>query len=625
MHRFLTTIAALLLLPATALAQPSMTGTVRALAPTPTAAVPAAQAQPKVLVVYSVRRDTQLAVLGDQELPRMFREALGSVDFYSEYMDVSRFPGPDYEAALHEYLELKYNRRAFDLVIAVQDLASEFVARYRDDLFPDTPVVFAATDPPRIKRSTGIRLTVDLTKTVHFATSLQPDTRHIFVINGASERDAVYARFARTQLRQFENRFAITYLSGLPAADLERRLATLPQHSIIYYVLLYQDVNGQNFEPLDYLDRLSRLANSPVYSWTDSTIGRGVVGGAFRSVRAQLEAIGRQSIQVLRGAQPERMGVIAPDLSVSQVDWRQLQRWGISDARLPMGTTILFREYSPWEQYKVYILGGTALILAQMALITGLLATRARRRHAEEQLRASQAELGASYERVRDLGVRLLDAQEAERSRIARELHDDIGQQLAVVSVDLGLLRRAARDGSSDLDDLIFNVFERLNLAAKNLHDIGRRLHPATLRLIGVVPALTALARETTSSGVQAAMRAEQVPDAIPPDVTLCLYRVAQEAIHNAVRHSRCRELTIRLVGSGRQLTLTVTDDGRGFDVSTGMGRGLGLVSMRERVESIGGRLTIESASGAGTRVEADVPYASSASGSGSQAIQESA
>jgi signal transduction histidine kinase len=220
--------------------------------------------------------------------------------------------------------------------------------------------------------------------------------------------------------------------------------------------------------------------------------------------------------------------------------------------------------------------------------------------------------------------VRLLGAQEAERSRIARELHDDIGQQLAVVSVDLGLLRRAARDGTRDLDDLIFNVFERLNLAAKNLHDIGHRLHPATLRLIGVVPALTALARETASSGVQAAMRAEQVPDAIPPDVTLCLYRVAQEAIHNAVRHSRCRELTIGLDGSGQHLTLTVTDDGHGFDVSKGLGHGLGLVSMRERVESLGGRLTIESTP-KGTRIEASVPYTAASSERSSQVIHESA
>jgi signal transduction histidine kinase len=585
----------------------------------------AAQAQPSVLVLYSVRRDTQLAVLGDQELPRMLKETLGSVDFYSEYMDVPRFPGPEYEAAVHDYLELKYNRRRFDLVIAVQDLASEFVAKYRDDLFPGSPVVFAATDPPRIPKSTAIRLTVDLAKTVDLATALQPDTRQIFVINGASARDAVYERMARTQLRQFENRFAITYLSDLPAADLERRLATLPEHSIIYYVLFYQDVNGQNFEPLDYLDRLSGLANRPVYSWTDTTIGRGVVGGALRSVRSQLNTIGRQAIQVLRGAQPDRMGVITPDLLVSQVDWRQLQRWGIPEARVPSGTLIEFREPGPWEQYKAYILGGTALILAQMTLITGLLVMRARRRRAEEQLRASQAELGTSYERARDLGVRLLGAQEAERSRIARELHDDIGQQLAVVSVDLGLLRRAAREGSADLDDLIFNVFERLNLAAKNLHDIGHRLHPATLRLIGIVPALTALVRETASSGLQAAMRAEDVPDAIAPDVTLCLYRVAQEAIHNAVRHSRCRALAVRLVGSGQQLTLTVSDDGHGFDVSNGIGRGLGLVSMRERVESLGGRLTIESTPAIGTRIEAIVPYTASSSGRSLQAVQESA
>jgi signal transduction histidine kinase len=569
----------------------------------------AADSQKKVLLLYSLRRDTQLAVAGDRLLPDMLRQAIGSVDVYSEYMDLPRFPEPQYEQALVEYLSLKYNRRPFDLIVAIQDVASDFVAKHHDDLFAGSPVVFAATEPPRIANATGIRLTLDFAKTIALATTLQPDTREVFVVSGASARDKVYEDIARTQLRRFQDRLAITYLSDTSAPELERRLATLPEHSIIFYVLFYQDATGENFEPVDYLERVTSVANRPVYSWTDTTIGKGVVGGALRSAQAQLEAIGTRAIQVLRGTRPERIGVTTPDLFVDQVDWRQLQRWRLSAARVPADTLVLFREPGPWERYRGYILAASGLILLQMALIAGLLVQRSRRRRAEAQLRDSQKELGTSYKRVRDLGARLLGAQEAERSRIARELHDDIGQQLAVLSVTLGLVRRAARGESGNVDDLLFSTFERINEMARHLHDIEHRLHPASLRLIGLVPALAGLSRELSSSGMDVTVTCDQVPDHVPHDLTLCMYRVAQEAAHNAARHGRCRRLTVHLDGSDQRLMLTVADDGIGFDVERQMGRGLGLISMRERLEALGGTLRIDSVPGSGCRVEATAPF----------------
>ena len=269
MHRFILLTAALLLLPATVLAQapaamaPDGSGDPAANATTDSTG----SGQKKVLLLYSVRRDTQLAVLGDQEMPRILNDALGTVDLYSEYMDVPRFS--ESEPAFREYLELKYNRRSFDLVISVQDVASVFVRKHRNDLFPGAPVLFAATEPPRVPNSSGIRLTVDLTKTIALATALQPDTRQVFVVNGVSSRDAFYERMAHTQLQPFEGRLAFTYLSHLSVPELERRLATLPEHSIVYYLLFYQDVTGQNFEPLDYL-ALVRLMRRARLILTDS-------------------------------------------------------------------------------------------------------------------------------------------------------------------------------------------------------------------------------------------------------------------------------------------------------------------------------------------------------------------
>ena len=148
---------------------------------------------------------------------------------------------------------------------------------------------------------------------------------------------------------------------------------------------------------------------------------------------------------MLRGEPADSIPTSSPSLNVSQVDWRQLRRWGISEARVPAGTLVRFREPSAWDRYRIYILGAVAVLLAQTALIAGLLVQRARRRQAEEQVRGSQAELRTSYERIRDLGARLLNAQETERSRIARELHDDISQQLALLEIDLELLSGAVQ------------------------------------------------------------------------------------------------------------------------------------------------------------------------------------
>src|SRR5262249_15523829 len=146
---------------------------------------------------------------------------------------------------------------------------------------------------------------------------------------------------------------------------------------------------------------------------------------------------------------------------VDQVDWRQLRRWGISEARVPSGTKVLFREPSMWDRYQGTIIGSLALMLAQAALIAGLLVQRTRRRRAELELRGSQAQLRASYERIRRLGGRLLYAQEAERARVARELHDDISQQLAILSIELDSLRFDRFEGDSS----------RLSQAQERAHD----------------------------------------------------------------------------------------------------------------------------------------------------------
>ncbi len=566
--------------------------------------------QKKVLVLYSTGRDAPVSLTGERELPRILSAGLASLDYHSEYIDAGRFPDLEYQAGFRDFLQVKYAEQKFDVVIAMHDVAIAFLNEHRDTLFPDTPVVFLARRPVarRIPNSTGVAATVELGQTLKLATALQPDIDHVFVVSGAANRDRAIEGQAREQFRQFEPRLTFTYLSGLPTNQLGARLATLPERSIVYYLLVYRDGSGELFQPVEYLDRISHLANRPIYSWVDSAMDHGVVGGSLQNQEAEIVAAARLALRVLHGERADQIPISGIDLKSNQVDWRQLRRWGISEARVPNGTVVRFREFSIWERYKLYILGAGALLLAQTALIAGLLVQAARRRRAEEQVHRNQAELHKSYARISDLGGRLLISQEAERSRIARELHDDLSQQMAVLATDLKLLSGMGQDRDGHAETLAREALERAQSIARSVHELSHRLHPASLRLVGLVPALDGLRRELSHGDFSIAFSHENVAATLPHDLTLCVFRVVQEALQNAVKHSGARDVSVHLKGSDATLTLTIVDDGTGFDVESVWGKGLGLVSMRERMESIGGTIAIHSEPGAGTRLEAILP-----------------
>jgi signal transduction histidine kinase len=567
-----------------------------------------AQDQKQVLVLYSTRRDAQIVVVGERELPRILDEAFEQrVDYYSEYIDEARFPDPKYRTGFHDFVKLKYQGQRFDVVIAMSDLALQFVAVNRQEFFPDTPVVYFANSPDtqRVENSTGVLSQLDLTGTLQLATALQPDLQHVFVVSGLDAGDDNYLAMARSQFKPFEQRLTVTYFSGLATKDLEARLSALPAQSMVYYLFVNRDGAGQNFHPLEYLDHVSMVANAPVYSWVDSALDHGIIGGSLKSQLAETQALGRLAVRVLSGEHADGIPISSRDLYIPQVDFRQLQRWGIDEGRLPVGTIVRFREPGIWDRYKIYILGAAGVVLVQFALIAGLLIQRVRRRSAEGELRGSQDALRTSYERIRDLGGRLLHAQESERARIARELHDDISQQMSLLMIDLGLMRGRVGPQTQELSNEVMNRAEGI---VKSVHDLSHRLHPPKLRLIGLVAALRDLQHEMSQLGVPITFTHENVPLPLPPEVTLCLFRVVQEALQNAQKYSHAQHVSVQLRGDTEGLALTVSDDGVGFDLDQAWGRGLGLISMGERLEAVGGTFKISSKPGDGTKVHVFVP-----------------
>jgi signal transduction histidine kinase len=571
--------------------------------------VPLANAQAplkKVLVLYSTRRDAEFSRLGQSNLPRLLDTGLqGNLDYYSEFVDRARFPDVSYRTAFRDFLKVKYHDVRFDLVIAMQKVAVDFVTENHDGLFAKAPVLVLTNDPgwTRLANATGVINPRNFTGTLALIRRMQPDVENVFVITGSGPADYEFEEDLGKQLPKSRSRPNISYLAGLTSSELMQRLSHLPPRSAVYYVLMSRDRLGNNYHPLQIIDKISAAANAPVYSWAEWAMGHGILGGDLYVQSSVIERVSQLALRVLRGANPDDIAVSTIDASTMQLDWRPLRRWSIDETRRPAGTLIKFRNPNGWDEYGNYILAGLAILLMQTALIAGLLLQRRRRRQAEDRLRDSQGELQKSYERIRDLGSRLLQAQETERSLIAGELHDDICQRMLLLTIELESLKRA---NTSDA-----TAAEAVSMAqdiSKSLHELSHRLHPTRLRLLGLVPSLDQLCQDISRAGPRVKFTHQNVPPALAPEVMLCAFRIVQEALGNAIKYSGGSEVSVHLAAGAGTISLDIRDNGQGFDVEAAWGKGLGLMSMLERSEALDGTIEIFSRAGIGTRVTARIP-----------------
>jgi PAS domain S-box-containing protein len=241
--------------------------------------------------------------------------------------------------------------------------------------------------------------------------------------------------------------------------------------------------------------------------------------------------------------------------------------------------------------------------------ITMVLSDITERKRAEAERRALHDELVASYERIQQLAAGLITAQEAERGRIALRLHDDANQQLARLMMELVCLRRHLPDGSLLRGDLA-RLEDGAMGVAETLRDLSHDLHPAVLRHAGLVAALRTSAEEITRlHGIDVTFHPPPELEGLSEDVALALYRVAQEALRNVVKHSKARTATITLRASATWLQLSIEDTGCGFDVHAARRRrGLGLVGIEERVRLIRGTVAIDALPGHGTTLRVEAP-----------------
>ena len=213
-------------------------------------------------------------------------------------------------------------------------------------------------------------------------------------------------------------------------------------------------------------------------------------------------------------------------------------------------------------------------------------------------------------ENLRRLSGLLISAQEEERKRIARDLHDHVSQTLTLLTVELEQLSRD-KETTASQQDVLVAMQQQLRGLSSDIHALSHELHPSKLKHLGLVSAMRAMCRDVDRGGLSVRFTDHEIPREVPDDVSLTLYRVMQEGLQNVRKHSGATSVEAELSKASTVLVLRLRDKGKGFDPSTAdSGEGLGLLSMRERLNAVGGALIIQSAPGEGTLVEARVPLA---------------
>ena len=560
------------------------------------AAVGATVTEPKrVLLVHSFGNDFAPFITFRTELAKRLGEP---VDLHEVPLLTGRNGASPEDAPFVDYLLGLFPQRPPDLVVTIGGPALRLAQRQRQRLFPQAPMLFASADQRHVQEAaltandTVVAFKIDFPGLIENILEVLPETNQVAVVLGASPPDKYWAEELRREFQPFMHRINFVWLNQLSFEEMKQRVATLPPRSAILFGTLLVDAAGVPHVREVALKGLHTAANAPLFGIYSEQLGQGVVGGRFISYPEVGRNAADVAVRILRGETPS--AIRTPPLTAGKpvYDSRELRRWGISEASLPAGSVVQFREPTVWQQYGSYITAGITIFALQSALIVTLFWQRARRRRAE-------------HEAV-SLSGRLLTVHENERRRLARELHDDVTQRLAALAID------AARidSGSSTTEGSTRSIRDGLVKLSEDVHALSYRLHPSVIDDLGLVEALKAECDRVARAGsVSVDVHAREIPQKLPQDTALCLFRIAQEALRNVVRHARASAVEVSLAPMEGGLQLAVSDNGAGFDAARDSGRhSLGHASMRERVHLLGGEVDIESTPGHGTTVIAWVP-----------------
>jgi len=556
---------------------------------------------------YDLNRPVwQLTFGGIQE---RIQEDIDNVVFYTETLDVQQFSDPELLAEGERWLVQKYAGRRLDLLVGHGERSLDALKSLREAAGWDIPLLYLRADGgrpldveelPQISNGTSMLLGSLEAEMARVIQVLLPETRTlVLVVDSEAEAAGLLNRF-RSHVPQS---MTLILLVRPNHARVDAVVRASGPNVALYYTLVLQDEDGRPWAPQDYLRALTERVSAPVFTPFTSQLGTGTLGGVQANPALMGRSVGAVMVDLLSSIEPASVQPSTFDSWSLSLDWGSARRHGISPNRVPANVIWVGKPDRFWEAFPrtTGVLAGVFLLL----LGTGFNLAASRR----------------SVERARDarsrLAQRLMAVVDGDRSRVARDLHDDLCQELTVVALELDRTQPSAGERVRDL--------------ISKTRAIAHDLHAAPLDRIPFQDAVVALARNVEAAAAASGTADEQAsslkvtvepvnwPIGVPQDVALNLYRAIQESLQNVVRHSKARTCVIRLEGLVNAYRVVIVDDGVGFLAQPSEDLGLGLVGMRERMVSLNGSLRVRSGAGKGTEVELVVPHRSLAEASSVQ------
>ena len=317
------------------------------------------------------------------------------IALFVEHLDLHRFKGPEYLENLRRHFSEKYRDRPIDVIVTVGPRAFEYGMPLRASLWPTVPVVFAAVPeqlapnpPPGV---TGTTVQMNLANLIKASRMVDPNLKRFAIVGDRLDAHPQYYPLS-TELPTAPQELEFIDLTGLSIRAVRERVAALPDHTTILYIGINADSEGM-YVAADVLPRIAETANRPIIVDGETYFGTGATGGLLVSPQHIGQAAGHLVLRIMQGESPSSIPVARGDPPRPVFDWRQLQKWNISEDRLPPGSDVRFRQPSPWQQYRSQILAAAALVLLQFGLIVLLLGEHRRRHSAEIATRSTMSQL----------------------------------------------------------------------------------------------------------------------------------------------------------------------------------------------------------------------------------------